>query len=47
MKKIAGAIQEGALAFLLEEYKTMYLWVIVFAILIGFLISPYASLFLY
>uniref|UniRef100_A0A7C4Y3K6 Putative K(+)-stimulated pyrophosphate-energized sodium pump n=1 Tax=Caldisericum exile TaxID=693075 RepID=A0A7C4Y3K6_9BACT len=45
MKSISRAIQDGALAFLLEEYKTMYLWVIIFAILIGLLISPYVSLF--
>jgi K(+)-stimulated pyrophosphate-energized sodium pump len=45
MKKISKAIQEGALAFLLEEYKTMYLWVIIFAIIIAVLISPYVALF--
>ncbi len=45
MKKIAKAIQDGALAFLLEEYKTMYLWVAVFALIIALSISPYASLF--
>ena len=45
MKKISKAIQEGALAFLLEEYKTMYLWVIIFAIIIAVLISPYVAIF--
>ncbi|MGB9794903.1 MAG: sodium-translocating pyrophosphatase [Caldisericum exile] len=45
MKKIAKAIQDGALAFLLEEYKTMYLWVVVFAIVIGVVISPYVAIF--
>ncbi|MEF3245328.1 MAG: sodium-translocating pyrophosphatase [Caldisericaceae bacterium] len=45
MKKIAKAIQDGALTFLLEEYKTMYLWVAVFALIIALSISPYASLF--
>jgi len=45
MKKIAKAIQDGALAFLLEEYKTMYIWVIIFAIVIGVVISPYVALF--
>jgi len=44
-EKISRAIQEGALAFLLEEYKTMYLWVIIFAIIIALLISPYVAIF--
>ena len=40
MIKISRAIQDGALAFLKEEYKTMALWIVVFAIVIGIVISP-------
>ena len=40
MVKISKAIQIGALAFLKEEYKTMALWIVVFAIVIGIVISP-------
>ena len=40
MVKISKAIQVGALAFLKEEYKTMALWIVVFAIVIGIVISP-------
>jgi len=45
MKKISKAIQDGALAFLLEEYRTMYLWVIIFAIVISIVISPFVAIF--
>lgn len=40
MVKISRAIQEGALAFLKEEYKTMAIWVAIFAIVIALVISP-------
>ncbi len=43
MVKISKAIQDGALAFLLEEYKTMALWWIIFAIVIGVVVSPIVS----
>ncbi|MGB9695506.1 MAG: sodium-translocating pyrophosphatase [Caldisericaceae bacterium] len=43
MVKISKAIQQGALAFLLEEYKTMAIWAIVFGIVIGIIISPVVS----
>ncbi len=40
MVRIARAIQQGALAFLLEEYKTMSLWVVLFAIVVALLLKP-------
>lgn len=40
MIRIAHAIQQGALAFLLEEYRTMSLWVIIFAITVALVIKP-------
>lgn len=40
MIRIARAIQQGALSFLLEEYRTMSLWVAVFAIIIALLLNP-------
>lgn len=43
MVKISEAIQQGAQAFLMEEYRTMALWVVIFAIIIGFVISPVVS----
>jgi K(+)-stimulated pyrophosphate-energized sodium pump len=43
MVRISKAIQDGALAFLIEEYKTMALWAAVFAVIIGFVISPVVS----
>jgi K(+)-stimulated pyrophosphate-energized sodium pump len=43
MVKISKSIQDGALAFLLEEYKTMAIWAAVFALVIGFVISPIVS----
>jgi len=44
MIKISTAIQKGASAFLIEEYKTMAVWVLVFAVVIGFIISWYVAL---
>ena len=44
MIKISSAIQKGASAFLIEEYKTMAVWVLVFAVVIGFIISWYVAL---
>ena len=44
MVKISKAIQDGALAFLKEEYKTMVLWIIIFAIVIGIVISPVVAI---
>lgn len=43
MVRIARAIQQGALSFLLEEYKTMSVWVAVFAIIIALLLNPVVS----
>ena len=39
MKEIAGAIAEGARAFLMAEYKTLVIFVVVLFVLIGFGIS--------
>ncbi len=44
MVKISRAIQHGASAFLIEEYKTMSIWVIIFAAIIWFIISPYVAI---
>lgn len=44
MIKISRAIQDGALAFLKEEYKTMALWTGIFAIVIGIVISPVVAI---
>ena len=44
MIKISRAIQDGALAFLKEEYKTMALWAGIFAIVIGIVISPIVAI---
>ena len=44
MIKISRAIQDGALAFLKEEYKTMALWTGIFAIVIGIVISPIVAI---
>ncbi len=44
MVKISRAIQEGASAFLIEEYKTMLVWVIVFAIVIWLVVSIYVAI---
>ena len=39
MKEIAGAIAEGARAFLMAEYKILVIFVVVLFVLIGFGIS--------
>ncbi len=44
MIKISNAIQKGASTFLIEEYKTMALWIIIFAAVIWIIISPYVAL---
>ncbi len=44
MVKISTAIQKGSSAFLVEEYKTMIVWVIIFAAVIWIIISPYVAL---
>ncbi len=44
MVKISQAIQKGASAFLIEEYKTMSLWIVIFAAVIWLIISPYVAL---
>lgn len=43
-RRIAHAIQEGAMTFLREEYKVIALVVVVMAILLGYLMSPLAGL---
>ncbi len=44
MVGISNAIRQGAFAFLTKEYQYMLLVAIPFAILIGFVISPYVTL---
>ncbi len=44
MIKISTAIQKGASAFLIEEYKTMFIWVLIFAAIIGLIISWYVAI---
>jgi len=44
MQEISQAIQEGAMAFLSREYRTLVVFVIVMAIIIGAAISPFTAL---
>ncbi|NLC10645.1 MAG: sodium-translocating pyrophosphatase [Firmicutes bacterium] len=44
MIEIAGAIQEGAMAFLRREYSTLAVFVVVLAIVVAVLIHPYAAI---
>jgi len=44
MVQISKAIQQGALAFLIEEYKTMLLWVVIFAVVIALVVSPVVAI---
>ncbi len=44
MVQISKAIQQGALAFLIEEYKTMSLWVVIFAAVIALVVSPVVAI---
>ena len=39
LEEIAGAIREGAMAFLFREYRVMAIFIAVFAVLIGFLVD--------
>ncbi|HEB12569.1 MAG TPA: sodium-translocating pyrophosphatase [Actinobacteria bacterium] len=44
MREISAAIQEGAMAFLSREYRTLVFFVIGMAFLIGFGVGPYTAL---
>jgi len=44
MKEIGTAIQEGAMAFLAREYRTLALFVIIVAVILGVFISPNTAL---
>ncbi|MBC7194407.1 MAG: sodium-translocating pyrophosphatase [Caldisericia bacterium] len=44
IKKISSSIRQGAQAFLVREWKVMGLIVIIFAVIVALLISPYVAL---
>ena len=44
MLQVSGAIAEGATAFLVEEYKWLSVYVVVFGIVIAFRISQYSAI---
>ncbi len=44
IKKISSSIRQGAQAFLVREWKVMGLIVIIFAVIVSLLISPYVAL---
>ena len=43
MKEIAGAIAEGARAFLMAEYKILVIFVVVLFVLIGFMLCNWST----
>ncbi|RKH74536.1 sodium-translocating pyrophosphatase [Corallococcus aberystwythensis] len=43
MNRIAGYIREGAMAFLVREYKVLAVYCVVVAVIIGFALGPTAS----
>jgi K(+)-stimulated pyrophosphate-energized sodium pump len=43
MREISGAVQEGAMAFLNRQYKTVAVFAIIIAIVLGFFISWYVA----
>ncbi|MEG0291916.1 MAG: sodium-translocating pyrophosphatase [Anaerovoracaceae bacterium] len=47
MKEIAGYIREGAMAFLMREYKTMVIVIVVLFLLIGFALGSWMTAILY
>ena len=47
MKEIAGYIKEGAMAFLVREYKTMVIVIAVLFVLIGFGLKSWTTAILY
>jgi K(+)-stimulated pyrophosphate-energized sodium pump len=44
MREISAAIREGAMAFIKREYQILAVFVVVLAIALGFIISPWAAL---
>ncbi len=43
MKEISGAVQEGAMAFLNRQYKTIAIFAVVIAIILGIFIGPWVA----
>ncbi len=43
MNRIAGYIREGSMAFLVREYKVLFLYSVIVAILLGVFLSPIAA----